>query len=188
MTTTLANPVLMTAEEFAQLPDDDTIMELIRGRVVRMNPPYPYHGYVCCKISRILGNYVDAADLGRVLTNDSGVVTERGPDTVRGADIAFYSFDKIPRGPFPVGAYLTVVPDLIVEVRSPSDRWSKVLEKVTEYLKAGVAAVIVVDPQSLSVQVHRDSDPMPKTLRDDDELSLPDLLPGFTVPVKRLFE
>jgi Uma2 family endonuclease len=81
-----------------------------------------------------------------------------------------------------------VVPELIVEVRSPSDRWSKVLEKVTEYLKAGVVAVIVVDPQSLSVQVHRDTDQMPQTLRDTDELALPDLLPGFSVPVKRLFE
>jgi Uma2 family endonuclease len=81
-----------------------------------------------------------------------------------------------------------VVPELIVEVRSPSDRWSKVLEKVTEYLKAGVVAVIVVDPQSLSVQVHRDTDQMPQTLRDTDELALLDLLPGFSVPVKRLFE
>jgi Uma2 family endonuclease len=188
MTTILTQPVLITAEQFALLPDDDTITELVRGKIVRMNPPYPYHGYVCSKISRILGNFVDTADLGRVLTNDSGVITERDPDTVRGADIAFYRFDKIPRGPFPVDAYLTVVPDLIVEVRSPSDRWSNVLEKVTEYLKAGVVAVIVVDPKSLSVQVHRDSDQMPQTLRDNDELTLPDLLPGFSVPVKRLFE
>jgi Uma2 family endonuclease len=81
-----------------------------------------------------------------------------------------------------------VVPELIVEVQSPSDRWSKVLEKVTEYLKAGVGAVIVVDPQSLSVQVHRDSDQMPQTLQDNDALALPDLLPAFSVPVKRLFE
>ena len=177
---------VMTAEEFAKVPDDGTIMELVRGRIVRMNPPYPYHGYVCGKISRLLGNFAEENDLGRVLTNDSGVITERAPDSVRGADIAYYSFDKLPRGPFPEGDYLTVVPDLIVEVRSPSDRWSRILAKVMEYLEAGVTVVCVADPKSLSVQVHRD-DEMPLTLHDDDEITFADVLPGFRGPVKRFF-
>ena len=50
---------------------------------------------------RILGNHVYDNDLGRVLSNDSGVITERGPDTVRGADVCFYSFVRVPKGPLP---------------------------------------------------------------------------------------
>src|SRR5258707_14195736 len=90
----------LTAEEYALL-DNGQPTELVRGRIVPMNPPYPWHGYVCSKLSRILGNYVEEHDLGRVMSNDSGVVTERGPDTVRGADVAFYSYDRLPKGPIP---------------------------------------------------------------------------------------
>lgn len=186
MTQTLPTVQFMTAEEFAELPMEDGHFELVRGKVVRMTPPYPYHGFVCNKIGRILGNFADDHDLGRVLSNDSGVITERDPDTVRGADIAFYSFAKLPRGPFPEDAYLSVVPDLVVEVRSPYDRWPKVLEKVKEYLLAGVTVVCAVDPKTLSVQIHRDAD-MPTTLYDADEVTFPDILPGFRTTVKELF-
>src|SRR5437660_1434888 len=139
---------LLSIDEYLKLPDDGTPTELVRGRVVRMPLPFPYHGLLCNRIGRIIGNYVEDNGLGWVLSNDSGVVTERDPDTMRGADIAFYSYGRIPKGPFPQHAYLTVVPELVVEVRSPSDRWPKVLAKMTEYLNAGVTVVCVVDPDS----------------------------------------
>ena len=76
----------------------------------------PRHGYYCGNICRILGNHVAANGLGRVMTNDSGIVTEREPDSVRGADVAFYSFTRLPRGLLPEG-YLEVSPELVFEVR-----------------------------------------------------------------------
>ncbi len=184
---TPAHAESLTAEEFARLPGDGVPTELVRGKVVRMTPPYPYHGYVCSKTDRMIGGFVDANDLGRCLSNDAGIITQRGPDSVRGADIAFYSYNRLPRGPLPLDRYLDVVPELIFEIRSPSDRWSKVLEKVTEYLKAGITVVCVIDPKSLSVHIHRD-DEMPRMLQGDDEVSFPDILPGFRVPAKRFFE
>ena len=98
----------------------------------------------CGRSVRILGNFADEHNLGHVLSNDSGVITERGPDTVRGANVAFYSFDKVPRGSFP-DHYLAIPPDLIVEVFSPSDRWPKILAKIAEYLDAGVSVVILLE-------------------------------------------
>ena len=95
---------------------------------------------------RILGEYAKDRDLGRVLSNDTGVITERGPDTVRGADISFYSFARVPKGPLP-DRYLDTPPDLVVEVLSPSDRWPKVLAKVAEYLDAGTTVVLVLDDE-----------------------------------------
>jgi Uma2 family endonuclease len=120
------------------------------------------------------------------LCNDSGVITERGPDTVRGADVAFYTYARAPKGPLPEG-YLPVVPERVVEVVSPSDRWPKVLAKVAEYLGAGVSVVVVLDGERTSAMVFHD-DGTTRTLSADDELTLPDLLPGFSVVVRRFFE
>jgi Uma2 family endonuclease len=129
---------------------------------------------------------VRANKLGRLASNDSGVVTERGPDTVRGGDVAFSSYSRIPPGPLPRG-YLSVVPELIFEVRSPTDRWSKVLGKVAEYLAAGVTVVCVLDQVSETVQVYRDEE-LRHTLHNSDELHLPDVLGDLRIPVQRFFE
>src|SRR5690242_20415016 len=98
---------LLTAEEYALLPDNGQPTELVRGRIVPLSMPFPRHGQICGKISRIVGNFADQHDLGHVLSNDSGIITEHDPDTVRGADIAFYSYARVPRGPLPRG-YLPV--------------------------------------------------------------------------------
>jgi Uma2 family endonuclease len=122
-----AKPPLLTAEEFGSRPDPGYPEELVRGRIEAMSPlPQARHGQVCNKVGRILGNHADQHDLGHVLSNDSDVITGRGPDTVRGADIAFYSYNKLPKVPLPA-TYPDVSPDLIIEVLSPDDRWSRVL-------------------------------------------------------------
>lgn len=177
---------LMTAEEFGKRPDPGYPEELVRGRIVAMPPPDRRHGYVCLKAGRILGNFVEEHDLGRVMSNDSGVITEHDPDTVRGADVAYYSYARLPRGPLPTG-YGPEVPELVVEVLSEHDRWRKVIEKVAEYLAAGALAVVVLDPEPRTAHVFSPTDP-PRTLGLDDELALPGVLEGFAVRVGRFFE
>jgi Uma2 family endonuclease len=177
---------LLTAEEYALLPDNGQPTELIRGRLVTMNMPSPRHGYFCNKIGRLLGDFVDAHDLGRVMSNDSGVVTRRDPDTVRGADVAFYSYHRLPKGPLPEG-YAPVAPELVFEVRSVTDRWRDVLAKVAEYLNAGVLVVGVLDPQTETLHLYHADQP-PQDLTREEELVLQDLLPGFQVPISRFLE
>src|SRR5690242_13958204 len=92
-------PALMTAEEFGNRPDPGYPEELVRGRIVRMPMPDRRHGYVCGNAYYHFREFVVGQDLGRVMTNDSGVLTERGPDTVRGADVCYYSYARLPRGP-----------------------------------------------------------------------------------------
>ncbi|MBY0527501.1 MAG: Uma2 family endonuclease [Gemmataceae bacterium] len=177
---------LITAEEYRVLPDNGQPTELVRGRIVPRNMPTTRHGYYCARIARLLGNFAEEKDLGRVISNDSGVVTERGPDTVRGPDVAYYSYARLPKGPIPDG-YAPVSPELVFEVRSPGDRWSAILAKVSEFLNAGVLVVCVLDEQTHSLNVYR-PDEAPHGLREDDEFSLPDLLPGFRIVVRRFFE
>ena len=143
-TASIATPTLLTAEQFAARPDPGYPEELVRGRIVPMPMPKPRHGQICGRAYYLLYAHIDAENLGHLLCNDTGVITERGPDTVRGADISFYSYTRVPKGPLP-DRYLDIPPDLVVEVLSPSDRWPKVLAKVAEYLDAGSTAVLVLD-------------------------------------------
>ncbi len=176
----------LTAEEFFLLPDNGRLTELVRGRIVAMNMPGFRHGEICATIIHLLSIYLDEHKLGRVAGNDSGVVTERNPDSVRGADVAYYSFERLPKGKHPQG-YPDVQPELVFEVRSPSDRWAEVLEKVAEYLKAGVSVVCAVEPDDQTVTVYSPNRPE-FTLTVDQELQDLPFLPGFSLPISRIFD
>ncbi len=176
---------LLTAEAFRLLPDNGQPRELVRGRVMAVNVPAPRHGEICGKVVRLVGNYVEERDLGRVVSNDSGVITEHNPDTVRGADVAYYSYLRVPKGPMPEG-YPSVAPELVFEVRSPTDRWKNVLVKVAEYLNADVAVVCVLDATAESAHLYFEDEP-PEIVVSDQDVMLPDLLPGFRISVARFF-
>ena len=188
VTATAAAPAqrLLSAEEYEKLPDEGIPTELVRGKVVEMNMPAPRHGEICINIVLLIGPHVRGQGMGRLVSNDSGVITEHDPDTVRGADIAYYSYARVPQGPVPPG-YLAVVPELVFEVRSPTDRWPRLIAKVAEYLEAGVTVVCLLDQVSATVHVYR-VDEQPRTLHGDDELHLPDVLGELRVPVRRFFE
>ena len=178
---------LMTAEEYADLPDPHGYpTELVKGVLITMAPPRPRHGEICVQTAHLLRKYLDDHPIGRVVGNDSGVITERAPDTVRGADIAYYSFERVPKGPLPSGL-LDIAPDIVFEVLSPSDRWSDVQVKVAEYLDAGVRAVCVVDDATRSIHVFCPDRPI-RVFKAADEFTLPEILSDFCVPVGRFFE
>jgi Uma2 family endonuclease len=176
---------LMTAEEFGQRPDPGYPEELVQGRIVAMPPPDRRHGIICNKAGRILGDFAEEHDLGHMM-NGSGVITKRDPDTVRGADVAYYSYARLPKGPLPAG-YGPEVPELVIEVRSSNDSWRDTQIKIGEYLKAGVLKVIVLDPRSRKAHVYSVDDE-PAVLGPEDELTIPDLLGDFRVAVHRFFD
>lgn len=176
---------LMTAEEFARIGDVGRPMELVLGHIVMMNVPNYRHGAVSSRISRHLGNFVEEHDLGTVLSNDAGVVTHRDPDSVRGPDVSYFSFARMPKG-FEPQAYPAQPPELVFEVKSPSNTWKDLLSKTAEYLQAGVVNVCVVDPENETVTIYFANRPDIK-LEGDAVFSLPDLLPNFAVPIARFF-
>lgn len=175
-------PVRLSVDEFLDRYQDAPRAELVDGTVQEQPMTFPFHGFVCMRIGLLIGAHVEANDLGRVMSNDSWVRT--GPSSVRGGDLLFFSYERLPRGAMPRGL-LPVAPDLVVEVKSPSDTWIEVLTKVVEYLEAGVRVVVVVDPDKPTVSVYRGDDQT--VFYPGDTLSLPDVLPGFAVAVDRLF-
>lgn len=177
-------PQLVTAEEFVEKYSHD-YAELIDGVLKEHGMPSLRHGQVCLKAGRMIGNFVEERQLGHTMSNDSHILIRKSPDTVRGPDLSFYSFQRLPPGPAPEGLS-EVVPELVVEVRSPSNTWMAIFSKVGDYLQAGVTAVLVLDPDGLTASVYRGTGQA--ILHAGDTLTLPDVLPGFAVPVAKFFE
>ncbi len=177
----------VTIEEFVGRPDSGVPEELVKGAIVAMTPPKPRHGEVCWTAGWIIGGFVRTESIGRLVSNDAGVIIQRDPDTLRGADLAYYSFDRVPPGPLP-NTYLEVAPDLVVEVRSHDQRWSSLLEKVGEYLSVGVRAAVVLDPGTASIHLFR-PESAPEQFRGDEELTIVEVLgEGFRVRAAAFFE
>ncbi|MBI3411009.1 MAG: Uma2 family endonuclease [Planctomycetes bacterium] len=175
---------LITAEEFARIPDppDGSQQELVRGVIITMLPPGGMHGVSCSKVNRRIGNFVEEKNLGTVTANDTGFVTERNPDSVRGPDVAFWSRKRLSE--IPLG-YIEVAPDLAVEVLSPSNPSKKIRTKLKEYFEKGVSMVWIVAPEDRTVTVYRSSDEG-RLLHENADLSGEEILPGFSCKVADL--
>jgi Uma2 family endonuclease len=182
---TVVETKLLTAEEFMAADLGEGRFELVRGEIIPVPPTMPMHGRVCSKIVRILDTFGVQSGYGYCLS-DSAVSTERGPDTVRGPDISFYSNARWPESR--VGFVLPPLPpDLVVEVVSPSNRTGAILKKTLEYLEAGVPLIWIVHPRQRYVTVYRGGEAEPIVLREGDFLeNLPEL-PGFRCPVADFF-
>jgi Uma2 family endonuclease len=184
MPVALPAPKLLSADEFFEQYGAGGY-ELIDGIVTEVSMPGFKHGKVALKLSRVVGDFVEAHDLGHAAGNDTLFQLRRGPDTLRGPDVLFVSYAKQPADDVPDGP-LKVIPELVFEVRSPSDPWTEVLEKVLDYLKAGVAVVVVLDPKTSTASVFRPND-LQDIFAADQTLTIPDVLPGFAVAVGMLF-
>lgn len=143
-TAIVEGPPRMTAEEFARLPESDSFEELVRGAVVRSPLPNRSHGLACSRIADELRHYLEHHPIGRVFLR-SGIVTRRAPDSVRGADVSYYSFNGLPANADLVSCG-PEVPELVVEVLCLNDRWIHTVARVAEYLEVGVPIVVVLDP------------------------------------------
>lgn len=186
MPTTAGSARLLTAEEFARLPcpADGSRQELVRGEVLTMPPPGFLHGKVQGNVYFVLESYNRAHNFGHV-TVETGIVTEREPDTVRAPDVAMWSFSRVPADQFPDG-YVSTPADLVVEVLSPSVSPGSLTRKIREYLVSGVRMVWLLDMQARTVTVYRR--PGEGTiLWDDAVLDGADVLPGFSCAVAEFF-
>ena len=179
-------PKVLTAEEYFLLPESEASKhsELVRGEIVEMSSPGFRHGEVQLAIGSILRSFVKKRKLGRVAV-ESGTITERDPDTVRGPDVSFYGKARLPLD-VEVVTYHTTTPDLCVEVVSPSNTRQELLDKAEEYLNAGVQSVWIVDPEAETATVILPGK-KPKVFSSDATLES-DVLPGFSCKVSEFFE
>jgi len=175
----------LTAKELFTMPQDDQKTELIKGEFNKMPPTGGRHGIIASRLDRYIGTFVEEHSLGHVCAAETGFILSKDSDTVRAPDVSFISKDKIPVDGVPE-EYWELAPDLAVEVLSPSDRASKVLEKVAEYLEAGTKMVWIVDPNTKTVTIYRSFEDI-QILTEEDEVDGSDIVPGFQYPLSRIF-
>ena len=176
---TVTKPV--TADELLAMGEGRR--ELIYGEVIEMAPTGFGHGYIEHEISRLLGNFVDAHRLGVVCTGDTGFLLATDPDLVRAPDVAFVRRERVVR----THKYYPGAPDLAVEVISLGDSYTEVNEKVAMWLAHGTVEVWVVEPRLEIVRIFKHRKGTDVTLSKGDEIDGGDLLPGFRLPLEKIF-
>jgi Uma2 family endonuclease len=150
MATTAFQPA--TEADLLAMPADGYRYELVDGEIRRMSPAGGRHGDTGAQLIAQLVAFVKAHRLGRVFTPDTGFRLPNG--NVRSPDVSFVAAGRFEDEKPPVG-YIPFAPDLAVEVLSPGDSSRDVLEKVGEYLDAGVRLVWVIDPEKRSASRYR---------------------------------
>lgn len=173
----------VTAENVLELMGQKR-WELVRGEVCEVPPAGWEHGRQASRVGVRLFVYVEAHQLGEVLLTETGYLIAQDPDTIRAPDAAFIASPKVPeRAP---RGWVSVVPDLVIEVISPSDRVGSVEDKIADWLNAGVRLLWAVYPGTRTVQAHRPGQP-PRILTEADTLDSEDVVPGFSLPVREIF-
>jgi Uma2 family endonuclease len=151
---------------------------------VEVPPPSKPHGFVCGRVTGILTIFAVQRGKGYPCGNDSGILVEDDPDTVRGLDVSFYEDDQtLEKMEKP---YAIRPPRLVVEVMSPNDKVTKVNVRVGQFFKRGVAMVWVVDPEVRCVTVYL-PEKYPTVLDESEELTGADVLPDFRCRVADFF-
>jgi Uma2 family endonuclease len=165
------------------------LCELVDGILVEKGMGFR-EGSLGAWLIHLLHAYLETDNVGHVAGADGMIRFKL--DLVRMPDVSFIRWDSVDDPQVienPVGAFLEVPPDLAVEVISPSNTQSEMAIKLGEYAKAGVKLVWYVDPERKEVDVYpKASAKRKKTLGVNDTLDGGDILPGFSVPVSRIFE
>lgn len=174
---------IYTAQDLEQLPSGERY-ELIRGELCVMPNNSAEHGNKTMRLSAPVALFVEENDLGECFAAETRFVLEQNPDTVLAPDFAFILRSRLTG--IPSKGYLSLAPDLMIETRSPNDTRTEFALKVARWLQAGTQMVWALDPALRTVTVHQ-SGIVPQTLSVEDTLSGGEVLPGFTLSLRRLF-
>lgn len=170
----------------------DYQIELREGKIIVMCPSDIVSGEIGMRFGRLLGSWVDTHHLGRVLDASAGFRLPNGD--LLSPDVSFVSRELLKQAP---RSYSSVVPQLIVEIKSSHDSLRPLKEKIALFLQQGVQVGVLIDPDTHTVYLYRSSErkkpavgkltPAVITLHDGDTLTIPDLFPGLDFPITSLW-
>jgi Uma2 family endonuclease len=178
----------MTAEEYMALPEDSYRgYDLVRGRPRKVSEPWAgfYHGSRQFEIAYLLKKFLEQHPIA-TLAGDCSITLARNPDTVRAPDICVVRNERYPKH-YTNGPIFDVAPDLVIEIRSPSERPGILKSKIRDYMTAGTSVVWVVDQDKRTVAVYKSTDAPPRIIAGDERLTGDPVLPGFSCTLAELF-
>ena len=171
----------------------DRQIELREGKLIIMSPSDSVSGEVGARFSMLLSTWVYTNNLGRIMDSSTGFRLPNGD--LLSPDVSFVSRERLKHNP---RTYLSVVPELIVEIKSSRDRLRELEEKIALFLDQGVQVGLLIDPDTHTVTVYRSSGlskdaesgeaiPQGTILHNGDTLTIPDLFPGWEIPITSLW-
>ena len=171
----------------SQLPENEhKFFYLIDGELFFRSRPGAVHGLIASLIAHFLWSYVLGRELGQVST-ETGYHPPDSRTTLLGPDVGFVHRERAPR-PFPT-RFVPLMPDLAVEVLSPSNSLPELRRKAEDYLRHGTALVWLVNPDDKTVEVWRldDQKTTSETVGSGGALEGEPVLPGFRLELDSLF-
>lgn len=191
MTTTLE--IGMSLEAFLARYDEQPF-ELIDGEYSPLSPNIPRSSRIAFRLGRLIANFVEDNQLGEVFIETPFVLipSKKWVKGSRVPDVMFVQADRLKTlaeaDPDWETSPLPIVPDLAVEVMSPTDRFATVSKKARLYLQDGAKGVWVIDPERRAVFVFRPENEQATPLSEEDKLVAPDLFSDFELDISKLFD
>ncbi len=178
-----ATKTLLTAEQFDNYPfEEDKRYELDEGELIEMTRPAYDHNRILIRLTAKLFNFFELNPIGEALNSEN--LFALSPNTRRAPDLAVIMGD---RSKELAGAkVIPIIPNIAIEVLSPSETPRMIHRKLKQYFEAGVKEVWIVDPSDRTIEIWTGPHLPDHDLSSDDTLTSP-LLPGFRLPLEKLF-
>ncbi|MEG3923483.1 Uma2 family endonuclease [Microcoleus sp. T3B2] len=159
----------------------DYQVELESGKIIIVGPSDIVSSEIGIRLSAFLFVWVNPRRLGRVFDSAGGFIL---PDAnLTAPDVSFVRAARLRQSPRYFGE---LVPDLVVEIKSQSDRIKPLEKKIHNFLELGAQVGILIDPDEETVTVYR-QEGEPIVLGNQDILTVPELFPGWELPIAELW-
>ena len=152
----------------------------------RRTPAGAQHGLVCANIVYEFKCFVAEHPIAHCLGAGTGFVTHEAPLRIVSLDAAVIRHDRAPAGGLGPDV-VPVAPDIAVIVIAPNDRFDDIEADTHDLMDAGTGHVWILRPRVRMITVHRSRNDL-TILGEKETLVAEDVLPGFRVPIHRIFD
>jgi Uma2 family endonuclease len=177
------SPGTATIEDALDRIEKGDLCELVDGTLVEKAMGWQ-ESLIATFLIETIGAFCRRKNMGLV-TGPDGFIRLLG-SLVRGPDVAFFSWERLPNQSVPEVSIPECVPDLAVEILSIGNTLGEMSRKRREYFHAGVRLVWMVDPRERSVAVYRSITDF-SVLGETHTLTGEDVLPGLEIQLAELF-
>ena len=173
----------LTLQKFLDLPTGDINYEFVNGYAVAKVSPKYFHSTLQSALLLLIHTWCKGK--GRVVSEWAIILKRQSEDWVPVPDLTYISYERLPKG-WKCNEACPIAPELVIEIISPGQTSKQFADKTTDYFKAGVSRVWVVDPETVSIEVF--STNSTSQVYIDNMPIIDSLLPGLALTVKEVFE
>ncbi|MBA2375804.1 MAG: Uma2 family endonuclease [Rubrobacter sp.] len=173
----------LTLQKFLDLPTGDINYELVNGYAIPKVSPKYFHSTLQSALLLLIHTWCKGK--GRVVSEWTIILQRQGENWVPVPDLTYISYQRLPKS-WKRNEACPIAPELVIEIISPGQTSKQFADKTTDYFKAGVSRVWVVDPETVSIEVFS-TDSISQIYIDTMPI-IDTFLPGLELTVNKVFE